>query len=181
MRVKSAQAGESGWWKPTSLHYIYYHEQSCGEGSYTLPLFLLYPYVYSVLLPITLRGYPSPWMPIGPNIQDRIDLFYVVCTLTNYQWDKTETEGLSFMPHNISTQQRRLCLVNKKIAFSPVNRKSQQIRFLLIIKASLISSKCNLYQAYSGKKKTIFFRCMWNLWFFVWPYSLTWKYVNRIL
>ncbi len=56
MKVKLARGGCA----PTPFHYIYHHEQSCGvrvrrrwEDRYTppispLPLFPLYPYIYSV-------------------------------------------------------------------------------------------------------------------------------------
>ncbi len=50
---KSAQPGEGGGCTPTHFHYVYHHEQSCGVHSSfsldTLPLFLLYPYMYSVV------------------------------------------------------------------------------------------------------------------------------------
>ncbi len=51
---KLAQAGEGGGGEhATPFQYIYHHIQSCGvyapaERADTLPLFLLYPYKYSV-------------------------------------------------------------------------------------------------------------------------------------
>jgi hypothetical protein len=54
MMEKLAQASQGGGCTPTPFHYIYHHVQSCGigsswEGSSTPPLFLLYPYMFSVL------------------------------------------------------------------------------------------------------------------------------------
>ncbi len=51
MIVKSAQPGEDGGCRPSSLHSIYHHKQSYGvrsslEVRYTSP-FLLYAHVYS--------------------------------------------------------------------------------------------------------------------------------------
>ncbi len=52
---KLARPGEGGECTPTFFHYIYQHVQSCGvrsswEGrSDTLPLFILYPYMYSMV------------------------------------------------------------------------------------------------------------------------------------
>ncbi len=53
MMEKSAQSGEVGGCTPTLFHYIYHHIQKCGvrsswKGKFTLPLFLLYPYIYSM-------------------------------------------------------------------------------------------------------------------------------------
>ncbi len=50
----SALAGEGGGCTPTPFHYIYHHVQSCGvyapaERADTLPLFLLYFFMYSVI------------------------------------------------------------------------------------------------------------------------------------
>jgi hypothetical protein len=59
MREKLVRAGVGGEVQahPLPFHHIYHHVQSCGvrsscEGKYT-PLFLLYPYMYSV----------GPWPP----------------------------------------------------------------------------------------------------------------------
>ncbi len=49
MMEKFAHAGEGGRCTPTPFHYIYHHVQSwmSAERACTLPLFLLYPYIYS--------------------------------------------------------------------------------------------------------------------------------------
>jgi hypothetical protein len=55
MRIKSAQAVDGRGGTYTPFHYIYHHVQSCNvryataERADTLSLFLLYPYVYSVI------------------------------------------------------------------------------------------------------------------------------------
>jgi hypothetical protein len=49
MMVKSAQDGEAGMCTPNTFHSVYHHKQSCVYApAYTLPLFLLYTYMYSV-------------------------------------------------------------------------------------------------------------------------------------
>jgi hypothetical protein len=67
---KSAQPGEGGGWgvQPTPFHYIYHHLQSCGvhapaERADTLPLFLLYPYMYSVTTTLLVMVTLSPPCP----------------------------------------------------------------------------------------------------------------------
>ncbi len=47
---KSVQLGEGGGFTPTPLHYIYHHVvvYAPAERADNLPLFLLYPYKYSV-------------------------------------------------------------------------------------------------------------------------------------
>ncbi len=56
---KSTQTGEGGdgGCTPTPFYHIYYYVQNCGlyapaERADTPPLFLLYPYMYSVILPV---------------------------------------------------------------------------------------------------------------------------------
>ncbi len=54
---KSAQTGEIGMCTPTPFHCIYHHIQNCGlqaptQRADTLPVFLLYPYMYFVILPV---------------------------------------------------------------------------------------------------------------------------------
>jgi hypothetical protein len=61
MRVKSAQAGGGGGCMPTPFHYIYHHVQNYialyapAERADTLPLFFLYPYMYSALCLVSWR------------------------------------------------------------------------------------------------------------------------------
>jgi hypothetical protein len=52
MMEKSAQAGEGGGCRPTPFHYIYNHKvvaYALADREDTLPLFLLYPNMYSVV------------------------------------------------------------------------------------------------------------------------------------
>ncbi len=63
MRVKSAQAGEGGGARPPSftMSSIVYHH-TCTNFSTTVPIFLLYPYIYYVVRSGTIQ-YISAWGP----------------------------------------------------------------------------------------------------------------------
>ncbi len=68
MIKKSAQPGEGEWCSPTPFHYIYQQVQSFGvlsswEGRYTLPIVLLYSYMYTVDMPI--RMVKSSWLLVS--------------------------------------------------------------------------------------------------------------------
>ncbi len=87
MTEKFAQAGEGGGCTPaTPFHYIYHHEQSFGvcsnwESRYTLPLFLLYPYMYSVVMLINANKKIS-WF-CWPSIK--------ACCVTGYRSSSTSS------------------------------------------------------------------------------------------
>ncbi len=63
MMEKLAQSGGGEGSTPAPFHCIYYHIQSCGarsswERADTLPLLLLYPYIYFVVLTISFYYIP---------------------------------------------------------------------------------------------------------------------------
>ncbi len=86
MMKKSAQAGEVGGGGATTFHYIYHQVQSCGvrsswedkytppiytlplyvlNGADTFPLFLLYPYMFSVAY---ITNHTTPDIKLRKNI-----------------------------------------------------------------------------------------------------------------